>query len=129
QVSVTDVRWLHEQKLRAELEKGPGVFGTITGLPARNARKRILGALGERATGGAGELTEDDAKLLDEWLKKEAPPSSDEVAKLAKDRAERLVRVLHDDHGIEERRLTVLDAAASGAASQGGVKIALGLPG
>ena len=77
-----------------------------------------------------GDLTEDDATQLDDWLKKEPAPSSDEIAKLAKDRAEHLVAALRDEHGIEERRLTVIDAGSAGAtASQGGVKIALGLPG
>jgi aminoglycoside phosphotransferase (APT) family kinase protein len=102
----------------------------VTGLPARNARKRILAALDERASGGAGTLDSDDAARLDEWLAKEPVPSPDEIAALARQRAERLAAILRDDHGIEERRLAIVDApAAEPQKTSPGVKVTIALPG
>ena len=54
----------------------------MTGLPARNARKRIVDALGERASDGTGNLDSDDAALLAKWLEKEPAPTAEEVAAL-----------------------------------------------
>jgi hypothetical protein len=102
----------------------------VTGLPARNARKRIVAALGERAADGAGNLDPDDAALLDKWLEKEPAPTAQDVAALAKRRAERVIAMLRDDHGIEERRLNLVDAPASDPEKTApGVKVAIALPG
>jgi len=129
QVAEADARWLREQKLRAKLEAGPGVVGSVTGLPTRNARKRILQALGDRANNQPGDLSQEDAALLEKWLKDVAAPSAEEIRALARGRAERVAGLLRDEHGIDAGRLraSAPDVAEAGSAGPN-VRVTIGLP-
>jgi hypothetical protein len=123
-----DVRWLREQKLRAKLEAGPGIVGSVTGLPKRNARKRILQALVDRAAGKPGEISSEDAPLFEEWLKDIPQPSAEEIRALARVRAERVASLLRDERGIDARRVRAVVPDTVPADQVPGVGVTIGLP-
>jgi hypothetical protein len=124
EVGAADARWLREQVLRAKLA-APGLVGSIASLPERAARKRVLEGLTARAAGQPGELSAEDAKRLDEWVADVPPPAPDELARLARARAERAVAVLRDEHGIDANRLTVRDPHVEASGGKAGVRVGL----
>ncbi|HZP43617.1 MAG TPA: DUF748 domain-containing protein, partial [Candidatus Binatia bacterium] len=121
-----DVRWLAEQDVRADLEAQKGVVSAIRGLPALLARRRIVRALGERATGGTGELRAGDQALLDDWVAARPAPGADRLRALAAERAAALAAVLRDRHGVPPARVTVADVPGEPRDGVPSVAVALG---
>ena len=85
-------------------------MNALRGLPERNARRRILAALGGRAEGKTAELGEDDAKRLDEWLAERPALPPERLRALATDRAAAVTGILRDRHGIQADRVTATEA-------------------
>jgi hypothetical protein len=128
-VTPADLRWLDEQALRAELDARKGVVNAIAGLRERSARLRIQKALAERATGGAGELSDDDKNLLDQWIAERPHAGAEQARALAAARANAVGALLRDRHGVPPNRVTLGDASAQ-VANEGepGVRVTFGAP-
>jgi hypothetical protein len=125
-VTASDARWLREQDLRADLDARTGMVNALLGLPERRARLRIEQALAARADGKPGELSADDARLLDEWLGERPPLAPERLRTLATERANAVVVVLRDRHGIEGKRLAVGEAKGETGEGQPGVAVTFG---
>ena len=125
-VVAADACWLQEQDLRAELEARTGVVNALRGLPERNARRRITQALADRAAGKPGDLDRDDRARLDEWLAARPPIAKDRLGALARARAEAVVTLLRERHGIPATRVTVGEAAGEPREGTPSVLIAFG---
>jgi hypothetical protein len=128
-VTPADARWLQEQDLRAELEARTGVVSTLRDLPERNARRRIVQALAERAASKPGDLGKDDQAKLDKWLAERPAVAADRLQALARARGAAVATLLRDKHAIEAGRLSVGEAAGKPREGQPAVLITFGAGG
>jgi hypothetical protein len=111
QVTQSDVRWLHEQALLHSWEE-QGFFASILALVEGDSRDRVRKALEARAAGGPGNLSEEDAKNLDEWLGKQPPPSTEQIEALGRERLSRTGTTLRGRPGVDAARVIVLPLLA-----------------
>jgi hypothetical protein len=86
-----------------ELEDGAGFF----------ARRRIEGALEERAQGGEGELEPEDEALLERYVAAVQVPE-ERLAALARERAQAVRDAAVADFGVAPERLAIGEPAPSG---------------
>jgi hypothetical protein len=105
----SDVRWLHEQKLREKLSRPQGVFGAIGNFTQRGARERVRVALEARAEGKKGTLEAEDEVKLEEWLAEEPTPGAKELRALATARTERAATALREGHGVAANRVATAE--------------------
>jgi hypothetical protein len=103
--STRDVRWLREHALLEELGKPQGIFGAVKNLGEGGKRERIRKALAARENDETGDLSDDDAKTLDEWLDERPSPTQEQLHALADARLTKLESVLHDDYGVDASRI------------------------
>ena len=104
-ITTEDVRWLREQALRAEFHD-EGVFKrSVAFLTQRGPRDRIGSYLAARATGGAAELSPEDAATLQQWLDQRPAPSAAQLAALAADRLAAVESILKDKN-VDPARIT-----------------------
>ena len=122
--TTTDARALREQALLAKLGPRKGVLGTLRSIGARG---RIVDALGARAQGEEGKLSDEDAKALDEYLAEIPEPSADALASLGNARMTAVEQALQTGYGIAAVQMKRAEAAP-GAPAEGdpGVSVELG---
>lgn len=77
------------------------------------ARRRVAGALRDRAEGKPGELSEEDDALLRRYLESVDVPA-ERWEELARRRADAVRVALIEEHAIEESRITVVGPSSSG---------------
>lgn len=106
-------RPLVAQRILAErIEAGEGLPALDDGAGFL-ARRRISGALQERARGGSGELNPEDEALLDRYAAAVHVPD-ERLAALARARAEAVREVATRDFGVAPERLSIGDPAPPG---------------
>ncbi|MFI5396273.1 MAG: DUF748 domain-containing protein [Candidatus Binatia bacterium] len=125
--STRDVRWLREHALLEELGKPQGIFGAVKNIGQGGKRERISEALATREKDGAGELGDEDAKTLDEWLDARPSPTPDQLHALADARLAKLESVLHDDYGVDSARIARSDATAEPTDDPPVVRLQIGI--
>jgi len=120
-VTAQDVRWLREQGLAAEWEQ-EGFFAKLGSLTQRGARDRIRAAIAARADDEVGELSAEDAALLQTWLDERPPPSAEQVRRLGAARLAAVTAVLADK-GIPAARIT--SAEPGGEPAEGAAVVSI----
>jgi len=125
--STRDVRWLREHALLEELGKPQGIFGAVKNIGQGGKRERISKALAAREKDEAGELSDEDAKTLDEWLDARPSPAPDQLHALADGRLAKLESVLHDDYGVDSARIARSDATAEPTDDPPVVRLQIGI--
>jgi hypothetical protein len=104
-ITTEDVRWLREQALRADWHD-EGVFKrSVAFLTQRGPRERIGDYLAARATGGAPQLSPEDAATLQQSLDKRPAPSAEQLEALAADRLAAVESILKDK-SVDPTRIT-----------------------
>jgi hypothetical protein len=109
----------------AELQADKGLLGGVKNLASRGERNAIRDALLARASGGAGELSADQQKALDEWAGKKSV-SDDQLHALAVARAESVRTVLAKEHGIDPARVAAGDPEVDREHGGPAIKVSLG---
>jgi hypothetical protein len=119
-----DERALREMQVLADLEADQGFIGAVRNLPERRARNAIREALTARARGEAGALDAEYHPKLDEWV---APKQVTDarLAELGRARAERVQRLLGEDHAVPASRMAVGEPTVDRAQGRPQVTIAL----
>lgn len=125
--STRDVRWLREHALLEELGKPQGILGAVKNIGQGGKRERISKALAAREKDDAGELGDDDAKTLDEWLDARPSPTLAQLHALAAARFAKLESVLHDDYGIDSARIAQSDTTVEPTDDPPVVRLQIGL--
>ncbi len=82
-VTPDDVRWLHEQALRAQWQDEGFFKRSFAFITQRGPRERIGDYLAERADGQTPELSAEDAATLQLWLDEQPPPAPEQLRELA----------------------------------------------
>jgi hypothetical protein len=114
-----DARWLREQALLRKWDE-EGFFGGLLALTRRGTRTRVREALAERAAGGTGELSPEDAQALEQWLDEIPETTPEQLQDLAARRlaavAERLQAAqIEDKRVVREEPGSELDESATPA--------------
>lgn len=104
-VAARDVRWIAEQSLAADLGRAK-VLGAVGNLASGGARSRILTALAARAVDQDVALDEADARTLDEWLAKRPAPDAATLAQLADARTARIAEEFERAYGLSGARVS-----------------------
>jgi uncharacterized protein involved in outer membrane biogenesis len=125
--STRDVRWLREHALLEELGKPQGIFGAVKNIGQGGKRERIGKALAARGQDEAGELNDEDAKTLDEWLDARPSPSPAQLQALADARVAKLEQVLHDDYGVDAARIARSEATLEPTDDPAVVRLHIGI--
>ena len=103
------MRGLRERALLAKLGPKTGFVGRIRSVGARG---RIIDALDARSRGEKGELDEDDAKTLDEYLADVPEPSAEELKSLGDARLAVVQKALQEEYGIAANQIATSAAPA-----------------
>src|SRR5262245_3767707 len=119
-VTPRDIRWIAEQALAHDLGRSR-VLGAVGNVASGGARGRILAALTARAADQDIPLDEADGKTLDEWLAKRPAPDAAELTRLADARAARVAGLLESSYGLAGARVTRKPERTGGDADSPGV--------
>lgn len=83
-----DARWLREQALLATWDEEGFFASMVAKVSGGDARERIQQALVARRNGEPGKLSDEDAKMLDEWLAEHPDIPAEQLEALAAARLE-----------------------------------------
>jgi hypothetical protein len=119
-----DLRWLKEQALRAQLERG-GVVGAVRALTDRAERAAALEYLHARAEDREATVPDEHRSWLEERVEAQVV-APDALDSLARARVARVRAVLMDEHGVAADRLVDDPPAVGGDGGTSVVAIGLG---
>ncbi len=103
-ITTQDTRWLHEQALRHQWQE-QGFFGAVRAMAQGEVRENVERALAARAEDQPGELSDEAAAALEEWLKDAPPPTAQELQALAAQRLALIATTLRERAGIDPTRI------------------------